>query len=224
MLKLNWEMFKSRSMQKKGFLPEYMVWWARVTRVYNDPCGHSIVNRSTIALTLNFWGKLPSIHVLSDTWLWRLVTIDLGIFLKDCRWNTFPTLLRNNWDLQKTEKNPIWLSEQRSLGEVNARTSRIQIWVLLCEFACPTWLGGCCAPRSFVTAFAVSKSMLPVFLGEQPQKSSHFSKSHFPTWKRWMKQLSGRPRGIWCYTEPPPPPRKRASFGDASLAQLAVKL
>eukprot|EP00434_Breviolum_minutum_P015131 symbB.v1.2.013344.t1/scaffold917.1/size152311/8 len=65
-----------------------------------------------------------------------LVTIDLGIFLKDCRWNTFPTLLRNNWDLQKTEKNPIWLSEQRSLGEVNASTSRIQIWVLLCEFAC----------------------------------------------------------------------------------------
>ena len=64
---LNWEMFKSRSMQKKGFLPEYMVWWARVTGVYNDPCGDSIVNRSTIALTLNFCGKLPSIHVLSDT-------------------------------------------------------------------------------------------------------------------------------------------------------------
>ena len=64
---LNWEMFKSRSMQKKGFLPEYMVWWARVTDVYNDPCVDSIVNRSTIALTLNFWGKLPSIHVLSDT-------------------------------------------------------------------------------------------------------------------------------------------------------------
>lgn len=115
---LNWEMFKSRSMQKKGFLPEYMVWWARVTGVYNDPCGDLIVNRSTIALTLNFWGKLPSIHVLSDTWLWRLVTIDLGIFLKDCRWNTFPTLLRNNWDLQKTEKIPFGCRNSAPLGRL----------------------------------------------------------------------------------------------------------
>lgn len=196
---LNWEMFKSRSMQKKGFLPGYMVWWARVTR-------DSIVNRSTIALTLNFWGKLPSIHVLSDTWLWRLVTIDLGIFLKDCRWNTFPTLLRNNWDLQKTEKNPIWLSEQRSLGEVNASTSRIQIWVLLCEFACPTWLGGCCAPRSFVICYSIRSFKVYVtrFLGRTTTKIITFFQESFPNLET-LKQLSGRPRGIWCYTEPPPP-------------------
>ena len=103
-------------------------------------------------------------------------------------------------------KNPIWLSEQRSLGEVNARTSRIQIWVLLCEFACPTCLGGCCAPRSFVTAFAVSKSMLPIFFGRTTTKIITFFQESFPNLER-LKQLSGRPRGIWCYTEPPPPPK-----------------
>lgn len=84
----------------------------------------------------------------------------------------------------------------------------------------PNLIGGLLCPKVFCYSIRSFKVHVTHFFGRTTTKIITFFQESFPNLET-LKQLSGRPRGIWCYTEPPP--RKRASFGDASLAQLAGK-